>query len=108
MWLFRSKPKAQPLRSTIDGATVEALLDLALKGRKRNVLRFVSRLPGRDNRRWFCSELVFKAIEKTHLRVLQMTAEYVDPGHLATSPYLMRDEPFELMVQENFNDDSPS
>lgn len=34
MWLFKSKPKT-PLRSAIDGATVMALLDLALRGRKR-------------------------------------------------------------------------
>jgi hypothetical protein len=34
MWPFTSKPKV-PLRSAIDGATVKALLDLALRGRKR-------------------------------------------------------------------------
>jgi hypothetical protein len=32
MWPFTSKPKA-PLRSAVDGATVMALLDLALRGR---------------------------------------------------------------------------
>ncbi len=34
MWPFASKPKT-PLRSAIDGATVKALLDLSLMGRKR-------------------------------------------------------------------------
>jgi hypothetical protein len=34
MWFFKSKSKT-PLRSTIDGATVKALLDLSLMGRKR-------------------------------------------------------------------------
>jgi uncharacterized protein YycO len=29
----------------------------------RNVFRFLTRIPGRENQRWFCSELVFKAIE---------------------------------------------
>lgn len=38
MWPFKSKPKI-PLRSTIDGATVKALLDLALKGKKRHDYR---------------------------------------------------------------------
>lgn len=74
----------------------------------RNVLRFVSRLPGVKNHRWFCSELVFKAIEKTHLRLLQMPAEYVDPGHLATSPHLQRDCQFELMMQAYFDDSYPN
>ena len=38
MWPFTSKPKV-PIRSTIDGATVKLVLDLALKGRKRNDCR---------------------------------------------------------------------
>jgi len=38
MWLFSSKPKPPP-RSAIDGATVKALLDLALQGRKRSDYR---------------------------------------------------------------------
>lgn len=37
MWPFASKSK--PLRSTIDGATVKALLDLALRERKRKDYR---------------------------------------------------------------------
>lgn len=62
----------------------------------RNVLRFVSRLPGRDNQRWFCSELVHEAIAKTYRSLLQKPSCYVDPGELATSPLVARDEAFEL------------
>jgi len=66
----------------------------------RNVLRFVSRLPGRVNDRWFCSELVFAALERSYRRVLQTAAEYVDPGHLPTSPLLQRDVTFERLMAE--------
>lgn len=38
MWPFKSKPKT-PLRSAVDGATVAALLDLSLRGRKRHDYR---------------------------------------------------------------------
>lgn len=41
MWPFTSKPKT-PLRSAVDGATVMALLDLALRGRKRHDYRHFS------------------------------------------------------------------
>lgn len=40
MWPFSRKPK--PIRSTIDGATVKALLDLALKDRKTNNYRHLA------------------------------------------------------------------
>lgn len=73
----------------------------------RNVFRFVSRIPARENQRWFCSELVFQAIAKTFLRVLNMAAEYVNPGHLADSTLLHRDESFELMIAHYFQDDEP-
>lgn len=66
----------------------------------RNVFRFVSRIPARQNHRWFCSELVFEAIAKVYLRILQMDAAYVNPGHLAASPYLRRDEAFEAAMRE--------
>jgi hypothetical protein len=66
----------------------------------RNVLRFVSRLPARENDRWFCSELVFGVLERSYRRVLQMAAEYVDPGHLPTSPLLQRDVTFERVMAE--------
>lgn len=42
MWPFtKNKPK-QPLRSTIDGATVKALLDLSLRNRKRGDYRHLA------------------------------------------------------------------
>jgi hypothetical protein len=40
MWFFSRKPKT--IRSTIDGATVKALLDLALKDRKAHNYRHIS------------------------------------------------------------------
>lgn len=40
MWPFTSKPKA-PLRSAVDGATVMAMIDLALRGRKRSDYRHI-------------------------------------------------------------------
>lgn len=70
----------------------------------RNVFRFVSRIPARENQRWFCSELVFQAIEKVYLRVLMMDASYVNPGHLGASPYLRRDEAFEARMLEFLTD----
>lgn len=71
----------------------------------RNVVRFVSRVPARENRRWFCSELVFKAIEQAYLRVLMMSAGYVNPGHLAASPYLRRDEQTEHLMLQHLSDE---
>ncbi len=41
MWPFTAKPKT-PLRSAVDGATVMALLDLSLRGRKRHDYRHFS------------------------------------------------------------------
>jgi hypothetical protein len=64
----------------------------------RNVFRFLTRIPGRENQRWFCSELVFKAIEVAYRRLLNMSAEYVDPGRLAQSTLLRRDEAYELRM----------
>lgn len=56
----------------------------------RNVLRFVSRLPGRENLRWFCSELVHESIARTYRSLLQKPSCYVDPGDLATSPLVTK------------------
>jgi hypothetical protein len=71
----------------------------------RSVLKFVTRTPARENGKWFCSELVFKALEVSYLRPLQMKAEYVNPGHLPASPYLHRDEQFELKMLEALTND---
>lgn len=68
----------------------------------RSVFKFMTRTPAKENGKWFCSELVFKCIEKTYMRLLQMLAEYVNPGHLGASPYLRRDEAFELMMLQSF------
>ncbi len=55
-----------------------------------SVLRFVDKLPARDNGRWFCSELVFKAIAEGGIRLLErITSAEVSPQHLAVSPLLI-------------------
>lgn len=57
------------------------------------VLRFVSRRPASDNERWFCSELVFAALEWVGVSLLARTsAAAVSPGMLALSPLLKRRE----------------
>ena len=66
----------------------------------RSVLKFVTRTPAKENGKWFCSELVFQMLAVAYLRVLQMRAEYVNPGHLALSPYLRRDEDYEAMMAQ--------
>ncbi len=68
----------------------------------RSVFKFMTRTPAHENGKWFCSELVFRAIERAYIRLLQMTAEYVDPGHLGTSPHLQRDSDFELAMKEHY------
>ena len=70
----------------------------------RSVFKFMTRIPARENGKWFCSELVFRAIEKTYMRLLQMKAEYVNPGHLGASPYLRRDDAFELSMQQLYSE----
>ena len=71
----------------------------------RSVLKFVTRTPAKENGKWFCSELVFKALEVSYLRPLQMKAEYVNPGHLPASPYLRRDERCELAMLQALTPD---
>lgn len=66
----------------------------------RSVFKFLTRTAAKENGKWFCSELVFKALEKTFRRVLQMSAEYVNPGHLAASPLLVRDVEMERAMSE--------
>lgn len=56
----------------------------------RSVLRFVTRVGARDNRRWFCSELVFAALHHAGVDLLaRIPAAEVAPGHLAWSPLLL-------------------
>jgi hypothetical protein len=53
------------------------------------VLRFVSRRRTKDNRKWFCSELVFAAIQAGGLNLFERTQAWeVSPGLLARSPLL--------------------
>lgn len=53
------------------------------------VIRFVSRRRLPLNERWFCSELVFAALEAAGVRLLERTeAAEVSPGMLALSPLL--------------------
>lgn len=56
-----------------------------------SVLRFVSREQAarRDSGKWFCSELVFAALQKGGLNLLSRIEPWaVSPGLLAYSPYL--------------------
>jgi uncharacterized protein YycO len=57
------------------------------------VMRFISRRPAADNERWFCSELVFAALEAAGVPLLaRISAAAVSPGMLALSPLLYRRE----------------
>ncbi|HRQ87224.1 MAG TPA: hypothetical protein PLA50_00380 [Bacteroidia bacterium] len=59
----------------------------------RGVLRFVSRRETPENGRWFCSELVFAAIQHAGVDLLsRVPAANVSPGMLALSPLLVRRE----------------
>jgi uncharacterized protein YycO len=58
----------------------------------RGVLRFLSRRdPRRENRRWFCSELVFASFLRGGIELLaRVPAHRVSPGELARSPLLRK------------------
>jgi uncharacterized protein YycO len=60
----------------------------------RGVLRFISRRdPAEDNRRWFCSELAFDALDRFGCHLLRRVPAWrVSPGMLVTSPFLLLDE----------------
>lgn len=61
-----------------------------------SVLRFVDKRPARENAKWFCSELVHKAISEAGIRILErIPSAEVAPAHLAISPLLVcaSDEP---------------
>lgn len=52
----------------------------------RSVLRFVSRTSAKENGRWFCSELVFAALQHVRIDLLaRIEAHNVSPGMLALS-----------------------
>lgn len=53
------------------------------------IIRFISRASMPDNDRWFCSELVFAALESAGIHLLErVEASAVSPGVLAYSPLL--------------------
>jgi len=57
-----------------------------------SVLRFISRRQERrtDSGKWFCSELVFAALQKGGVNVLERIQPWaVSPGMLACSPLLL-------------------
>ncbi len=57
------------------------------------VARFVSRLRGPSNDRWFCSELVAAAISEAGLRLLDRVPPVeVSPHLLSLSPHLVKEE----------------
>ncbi len=54
-----------------------------------SVLRFLSRRKPSHNNRWFCSELVFAAMESVGIKLLdRITAAEVSPKLLSISPLL--------------------
>ena len=58
------------------------------------VVRFVSRRHMPDNRRWFCSELVFASLQWAGVQLLsRIDAAEVSPGMLALSPLLEQEQP---------------
>jgi len=56
----------------------------------RSVFRFLTREKAGTPGRWFCSELVVAALERGGVRLLNMPAWAVAPGHLAWSTRLRR------------------
>ncbi len=59
----------------------------------RGVLRFISRRdPRRQNKKWFCSELVFEAFLRAGIELLaRVPSHRVSPGDLALSPLLTKE-----------------
>jgi uncharacterized protein YycO len=59
-----------------------------------SVARFLTKVPARENGKWFCSELVLKAIAESGLRLLKrIESAEVSPGLLSYSPLLMQVSP---------------
>lgn len=60
------------------------------------VARFLTRRRGVEDRRWFCSELIYAALKHVGLDLLARTEAWeVSPGLLSRSPYLHAKEFFE-------------
>ena len=59
-----------------------------------SVARFLSKTPARENGKWFCSELVFKSIAETGVRLLKrIESAEVSPGLLSFSPLMIQVSP---------------
>lgn len=59
----------------------------------RGLLRFVTRVPHSENGKWFCSELVFHALQRVGVQLQErIGAEQVPPFGVVMSPLLYRDE----------------
>lgn len=55
-----------------------------------SVARFLTKRAARENARWFCSELVHKALSAAGIRLLErIPSAEVSPGELAVSPLLL-------------------
>ncbi len=55
-----------------------------------SVARFVTKVPAKENSRWFCSELSFKIASKGGIRLLErVRSAEVSPGMLSLSPLLV-------------------
>lgn len=53
------------------------------------VARFVTRRPSRDNDKWFCSELVYRALQEAGINLFERIEPWaVSPAMLAYSPLL--------------------
>lgn len=68
-----------------------------------SVVRFVSKRPARENGKWFCSELVHKAISEAGIRLLErIPSAEVSPAHIAISPLLIcaSDEPETVILNQ--------
>jgi len=59
-----------------------------------SVARFLTKVPARDNGKWFCSELAFKAVAEGGVRLLgRIPSAEVAPGMLSYSPLLQQVSP---------------
>lgn len=55
-----------------------------------SVARFLSKRSAKENKKWFCSELVHKAVAEAGVRLLErISSAEVSPAHIAISPLLI-------------------
>jgi uncharacterized protein YycO len=59
-----------------------------------SVARFLSKRPARENGKWFCSELVHKALSESGVRLLaRIPSAEISPGMLSYSPLIAQVSP---------------